>query len=255
MDRGTYSAASAGFYQMRKLEITNNNLANVNTPGFKRQFLTGEQQSFQDTFASALSGKDPYASPDHDRTPGVVNIKTQTDFSQGPIKNTGNPLDVALLNPNQFFVINGAGGQTEYTRAGNFTLNENNELVTQDGFSVAGDGGAIQLPDGVPEISNDGTIRVKNEAVGRIQVVQFDDPKVLEAIGNTRYKLGATGGQPQTVESTRMEPQALEMANVSVINNMIDLITTNRAFDAYTKAAQTIDSLNQVAITQVGRRQ
>ena len=253
MDRGTYAATSGGLLQMRKLEIVNNNLANVNTVGFKRQYLTSKEQPFEDTFAEAMSGIDPYAKGDHERTPGAVNIKTEIDFSQGAIRNTGNPLDVALTNPNDFFVVAGQNGQVEYTRAGNFTLGQEGQLVTQDGFAVSGDGGAISVSEGVASISTDGTVRVNNESVGRLQVVRFDDPHVLEAVGNSRFKLKNGTAQPQAVEG-RMEPQALEMANVSVINNMIDLIVTNRAFDAYTKASQTIDSLNQMAISQVGRR-
>ena len=105
MDRGIYTSASAGLYQLRKLEVVNNNLANINTVGFKKQILTGETQSFDQTLASAVAKDDPYAKGDHDRTPGVVNSRTVTDFTVGAIKNTGNPLDVALRNPNDFFVI------------------------------------------------------------------------------------------------------------------------------------------------------
>jgi len=86
-----------------------------------------------------------------------------------------------------------------------------------------------------------------------LQIVRFAETKGLQPVEGTRFKV-VSGPQPTSVEGF-VEPRALEMSNVSAVTGMIDLITTNRAFDAYTKAAQTIDSLNQAAITQVGRRQ
>lgn len=253
MDRGTYSAASGGLLQMRKIEVQNNNLANISTVGFKRQYLTSEAQSFDNTFASLLGGKDPYALPDHQRTPGVENIQTQTDFAQGPIKNTGNPLDVALRNPKDFFVINSPEGTT-YTRAGNFAISATGELVTSDGSQVQGDGGAISIPGPGASITPDGSIRQNGNFIARLQVVRFTDTSGLEQTGAARFKLKAGQTAPAQVQAM-LEPQALEMSNVSAISAMVDLMITNRAFEAYTKASQTIDGLNQTAITQIGRRQ
>lgn len=251
MERGSYSAASGGLLQFRKLDIVNHNLANINTPGFKKQVLTGDVQTFDQTLAQLVEGQDPYARGDHVRSPGTVNIKTATDFSPGPIKNTGNVFDVALRNQNDFFVINTAGGP-EYTRAGNFTLNSEGQLVTADGFEVAGDGGAITV-DGIgASITPDGTVRVNNTNVGRLQVVHVDDTLALERVGAARFKLNAGAAPPRPVEPD-VVPGALEMANVSAISSVIDLITANKAFDMYTKSAQTIDTMNNTAITQVGR--
>ena len=254
MDRGTYSAASAGLVNFRKLEVQNNNLANINTAGFKRQFITGSVQNFADTFANALKDTDPYAEPDHERTPGVVNIKTVTDFTLGPIKNTGNPLDVALSNPNDFLVVGTPDGNL-YTRAGDLTLDSTGNLVTQDGYSVLGDGGPITAQGVGVNIGPDGSVTASGQVVGRLQVARFNDPQVLERVGATRFKLPAGEAAPQTVEDPELVTQSLEMANVSAVSSMIDLVLTNRAFEAYTKAAQTIDQLNQMSVGQVGRRQ
>jgi len=252
MDIGTYAAASLGIVQLRKLEIQNNNLANVNTVGFKRQILVTSPEDFKDTFAKEFEGKDPYASGDQKRVATLNEVATHTDFSMGAIKSTGNPLDVALRNANDFFVVNTPQGRM-YTRAGNFTLDANGALVTQDGMQVQGDGGAIIAQGAGADIGADGTVRAGGNIVGRLQVVRFGDTKGLQPVEGTRFKI-ASGQQPAPVEGF-MEPRALEMSNVSAVTGMIDLITTNRAFDAYTKAAQTIDSLNQAAITQVGKRQ
>jgi flagellar basal body rod protein FlgG len=239
---------------MRKLEVQNNNLANLNTVGFKRQYLTAETQGFENTFASLLKkDKAPFAQPDHVRTPGVENIQTRTDFAVGPIKNTGNPLDVALRNANEFFVVNTPEGPM-YTRAGNFAINGSGELVTQDGMQIQGEGGAVAITGPGASISADGSVRVNREAVGRLQVVRFTDPGTLERVGGTRFKLAAGQQQPAAVEPS-LEPQALEMSNASAISSMVDMIVINRAFEAYTKAAQTIDGMNQSAISQIGKRQ
>jgi flagellar basal-body rod protein FlgF len=253
MDRGSYIAASGGMLQMQKLEVQNNNIANINTVGFKKQFVTAESQSFQNTFASLLGTRAPFAQPDHERTPGVENLQVRTDFSQGPIKNTGNPFDVALRNANDFFVLNTPQGPM-YTRAGDFTLSAASELVTQDGVTVSGDGGPIQITGPRPTIDASGGIRVNGLQVGRLQVVKVDDPSKLERVAGTRFKLAAGAAQPQPVE-TQVIPQSLEMSNVSPISSMVDLIVTNRAFEAYTKVSQTIDQMNQSSITQIGRRQ
>ncbi len=250
MDIGTYAAASGGVLQMRKLEVQNHNLANIDTVGFKGQYVVPIQQSFDQTLASTLDN-DPFGAADHARVPNVADVGTAIDFSQGPIRNTGNPFDAALRNTNDFFVINSPQGPL-YTRAGNFAISQNGELITQDGLQVQGDGGAILIQAPGARITQDGGIQIGANTVGRLQVVHFDDTTGLEAVSAARFRI-AGGAQPVQVEPY-VEPQTIEMSNVSAITGMIDLITTNRAFDAYSKAAQTIDSLNQISINQVGKR-
>jgi flagellar basal body rod protein FlgG len=243
---------------MRKLEVQNNNLANLNTVGFKGQYVVAETQDFGSTLASTMKNTDPNAAQDFERMPTISGIRTQIDFSQGPIQRTGNPLDAALRNAKDFFVVNTPQGP-QYTRAGNFTLSPTGELVTADGFQVQGEGGVITAPSPGVEILANGAVRSGPNAaggvpniVGRVQVVRFEDTSKLQAVEGARFK--ALGVQPVPVEPV-VEPQSLEMSNVSAITGMVDLISTNRAFEAYTKAAQSLDSMNQLAITQVGRRQ
>ena len=251
MDRGTYAAASAGIAQLQKLDVVNNNLANVNTAGFKRQLMVGRTQSFDDTLAKEVAAGDPFAKGDQARTPGVIDIETATDFSLGPIRETGNPLDVALENPNDFFVIATPDG-LQYSRAGNFTLSSSGQIVTQDGYAVQGDGGEINVTGAGTSVSSNGTVTSGGQQIGRLQVARFEDPSKLERVGATRFALGQAA-QPTQVEAAII-PQSLEMSNVSAISSVIDLITTNRAFDLYTKSAKTIDELNSTAIQQVGRK-
>lgn len=250
MDIGTYAAVSAGLLQMKKLEVENNNLANTSTVGFKRQYVVAEQQAFEQTLSGQL-GQGRYAKSDNQRVPSVGAYESYVDFSQGAIRQTGNPLDVALRTESDFFVVNTPNGR-QYTRAGNFTISQNGDLVTQDGLQVVGDGGAIQLPAPGAVINQDGSIQIQGITVGRLSVVRFTDLKGLEPVAGARFRLTG-GGQPQQVEPF-LEPKSLEMSNVSAVTGMIDLIQTNRAFDAYTKAAQSLDTLNQAAINQVGKR-
>ena len=252
MDNGTYSAASGGVLQLRKLDVVSNNLANVNTVGFKKQAVVSESQGFDETFAKLVEGQDPYARGDQARTPGVVHAKTVTDFSQGAIKNTDNPLDVALRNPKDFFVVNTPDGP-QYTRAGSFSLDSEGNVVTSEGFTVSGDGGGITAAGPGVSISGNGTVTSNKEEVGRLQVVRIDKTEQLEHVAGTRFKLVTGAAQPEAVEG-ELVPQSLEMSNVSVITGMLDMIAANRAFEMYTKSAQTIDGMNQTSINQVGRQ-
>ena len=250
MDSATYTAASNGIAQIHKLDLVSNNLANVNTPGFKRQIMIAEPQEFERTLASAQN-LDELAAQDIARTAGVTSLRTQTDFSPGPIKNTGNVFDVALRNPKDFFVVATPNG-TEYTRAGNFTLNANGEMVTHDGLVVQGDGGPITVNGPGASISPAGIVRTRAGDVGRLQVVRFEDTAGLERTSAARFTLKGGGAGPAPVEAD-LVPQALEMSNVSAITGVLGIISANRAFQAYANSAETIDSINQAAISQLGK--
>ena len=254
MERGSYVAASGGMLEMKRLEVVNNNLANIDTPGFKRELIMGDEESFDQTLASVTAKNDPFAKGDHDRSPGTVNVRSVTDFSPGPIEHTGNPFDLALRHPNDFFAINTANGGTQYTRAGNFTLNSNGELVTSDGQQVQGDGGAIQINDANVSIQPDGRVMANGNQVALVQVVHIDDTSQLRRTGNSRFVLPPGSATPEAVEFPEMVPESLEKANVSAVNGIIDLILTQRGFEMYTQTAQQIDTMNQSAIAQIGRK-
>lgn len=254
MDRGTYAAASAGVANLLKMQVVSNNLANVNTPGFKREFLVGESQSFDQTLAAQeqLTGvtTDPYAEGDHDRVLASVTVRSVTDFAPGPIKTTGNPLDVALQHDKDFFVVTGPQG-AQYTRAGAFSIDSAGNLVTGDGLAVQGDGGAINIPEGgAVRITESGEVFAGSQIVGRLQVARFEDPSSLVRVEGTRFQLGDSTPAPEFVEA-KVVPNSLEMANVSVVSNIVDLIATSRGFESYVKVAQSIDELNRTAINDI----
>lgn len=250
MDRGTYAAASSGLANLRKLEAINNNLANINTAGFKRQMIVTDEQQFDQTLAKELATDDPYAKGDHQRTPGVTNIRSAIDFSPGAIKHTGNPLDVALRKQNQFFVIQTPEGE-QYSRAGNFTLSSDGQIVTPEGFAVLGDGGAISTDGPGVNITSGGAVRGSGQEFGKLRVVEFTETSGLQQVGGNRFKV--VGGAAPSQVDPDLEPTSLEMANVSAVTSIVEMISASRGFELYTRTAQTIDQLNQTAITQVGR--
>ncbi|MCB0328198.1 MAG: flagellar hook-basal body protein [Bdellovibrionales bacterium] len=260
MDRGSYAAASAGMLHLTKIDLVNNNLANLSTPGFKGQYLTSRQTEFGDTLASTISARSPYAEGDQERTPGVTGIGTVTDFSVGPIENTAQPLHAALRKENEFFVINGPDGPL-YTRAGNFVLNESGKLSTPDGLTVSSGNGEITVNQGIPEITSGGLIQIRglpgglSQVGGRLQVVKFDDPSILERVGANRFKVrGADAQQGQVVNNPSIVPKSLERANISAVQAIVELISASRGFELYAKSAQSIDTMNQTAIQRLGSR-
>ncbi len=253
MERGSYVAASGGLIQLRRLDVVNNNLANVNTPGFKSQFLVNRTRSFDETLASKMGVKDPFAKKDDERSPAAVHINTATDFSAGPIKETGSPFDVALRNPKEFFSIQTPDGE-RYTRAGNFTLSVDGELVTQDGFPVVGDGGPIAVNGPNARISAAGIMTVGREQVGKLKIVRFEDPSNLQRVDGTRFNLAPGVAAPEQVDVVSVVPGALEMSNVSAISSIVELISANKGFDMYTKSVHAIDEMNTAAISRIGRR-
>jgi flagellar basal-body rod protein FlgF len=253
VDRATYVAASGGLRQLRRLDVTSNNIANVNTVGFKQQMVVSSEQRFEETFASELDKSNPYARADHDRTPGTTDIQTVTDYSPGSFITTGRDLDAALPNPKDFFVIQTPQGQ-QYTRAGNFSLSEDGTLVTPDGYQVQGDGGPITITGGRGMIAPGGSVLSDDQIVGRLQVVRIEEPLYLERMAASRFRPVSPLAQAAPVDEPEVLSQAVETSNVSAVQGMIDLVATNRAFEAYTKAAKTIDEINNAAVTQVGRR-
>ncbi len=244
MDRGLFTASSGGLLAAKQLDVNANNIANVSTVGYKAERLITRQQEFTDTL-SARFPKNERHRGDFERTPGVVVTGSSTDFTVGPIQYTGDPLHVAISNPKYFFTVNTPQGDL-LTRAGNFSKTADGTLVTADGLPVSGDGGPITLPQGPAKISPNGTITVNGQTVGRVRVVEVPNLNSLERVGATRFKLAS--GNAEAVENPYLAAESVEMPNVPVVEGMVDMITSSKAFEAYTKVAKTIDELNERAI-------
>jgi len=245
MERGLYSATSGGLLESRKLEVVANNLANINTVGFKASRVVARQQEFGDTLASTISNIASRAQSDQNHTPGVVDVEVATDFTPGPINTTGNPLDAALSDQSQFFVVQ-VDGQERYTRAGNFTLNSEGTLSTTDGKPVLGEGGPIIVTGGPAKITGNGSVMVNGLKAGALRVVSISDLTKLEKEGGTRFKLQQ--GAQATQVPAQVVPGSLEMPNINVVQSMVEMISTQRAFEGYAKTTQTIQELHDTSL-------
>jgi flagellar basal-body rod protein FlgF len=208
----------------RSLDIIANNVANASTTAFKREGLSFNSYLSQ---GGASGSKKPLQL--------VVDKAAFRDPSNGPIKSTGNPLDLAISGEG-YFAVQTASGATEYTRNGSFQLNNQGQMVTHSGEIVLGDGGqGITLPDTVSElnISGDGfiTARIDNgkdlAQLGKLNFVKFDDEQSLQSVGNGLYTSNAAT-QPET--DGQIIQGAIEGSNVEPIREMTSMIQVLRSY-------------------------
>ena len=234
--------------QARRLEVLANNLANVNTPGFKRDVPTF-QARLAEAFEQGLAA--PGQSPKDDVGGGVTLHEVATDFSAGEMKQTDLPTDLAIVGDG-FFQVQAANDQVLLTRAGNFAVTTGGELVTQEGNRpvLDADGSPIVLTPGLPwHVTNDGFVIQEGTALG-LGLVQPSSLSDLVKIGENLFRPLAD------VES--IEPAArnvrqgfLELSSVSPTLEMMSLIETTRAFEANTKLIQHQDSMLSSLIERV----
>jgi flagellar basal-body rod protein FlgF len=240
MDNAIYVGLSRQIILERELDIAANNLANVDTVGFK--------------FESMISNDDPVTMPTPGVTPTTVNFTADAgvarDFTQGSLTQTGAPLDVAI-DGKGFFQINTAAGP-RYTRDGRFRTDDSGKLVDQDGDPVDGGGDIVLDPKkGAPTISQNGVVSQQGEIVGHISVVTFDSLSALSKDGANQYRndsnLTAT---PATNPDIRQG--FLEQSNVEPIRQITRLIEVNRAYDAVASMMSTTQDLSSNAVQRLG---
>lgn len=239
------------------MDVLTNNLANVNTNGYKKEGATS--QSFDSILAYKI--KDTSEGPHLARrigvnNPGVKIGEGYTDFSQGPIKTTGNTFDMALTDSGFFAVeFTGKSGETsvKYTRDGNFTLTEDGRLVTQDGDAVLNrDGKPIKIdPLLEAQINTSGQIIQDGKVVDTIQVTDFEDYNYLEHYGENYFE--PVEGAQEKKSPAQIYAGYLETSNVSAVTEMVNMITVQRAYESNQKVITTIDSTLDIAANQLGK--
>ncbi len=243
MIKGIYNSASAMIPRIRQQEVIANNIANASTPGFKKDSV------FMSELGRAQINNLPRKS-DWERP---MLDQVYTDYGQGSLDQTGNPMDIAIDGPG-FFVTQDAAGENALTRDGVFTRDGLGFLVTTDGEMVQSDSGPIQLPQGEVSISDDGIVSVDGEEISRLSVVIVDDPTTLEKVRPGKYKA------PEGVELTAALDFAvrqgyIESSNVDVVMQMVEMISSYRNYEADSKALQTQDESLGRLINDVGRTQ
>jgi len=248
MNRGLWTVASGGLAAQDRMEAVTQNLANANTPGYK-----AERVLFRVEPLTRAPVEDPFLDPVLNRTAAqVAERATVRDFSQGPIRPSGNALDVAIEGDGFFTVATGRGER--YTRAGNFALDGDGYLVTAAGDRVQGEQGDLRLPRGDVAVGADGTIRVDGASVGRLKVVTAGDPPQLVPEGATLFApVPNADVTPLDASAVHLVPGALEAANVDAVTSMVDLVDVARGYEAYMRSLQRLDQVAQKSIDEVGR--
>ncbi len=239
MPYGMYISAEGAQVQAQRLQTIANNLANVETPGFKRDVAT-----FQARFAEAIQQGDDYSGSRtvNDLGGGVKMIDTATDFSSTSLRNTDMPTDFAV-NGDGFFAVRSPNGETLLTRAGNFTIDANGQLRTQDGLPVLDEaGGEISIDNTRPwDVQAGGRIMQDGASVGVGLVRPASLGDLVKVGGNMFRSLGPTA--PVTTELRDIRQGFLEQSGASPTREMMAMIETTRAFEANTKLIQYQDSM------------
>lgn len=257
MLRGLYTAYTGLRNEQNRMDILTNNLANASTVGFKKEGSTS--QAFRDVLAVKVKDSSVglwNVQPIGLNRLGVKIGENYTDYSQGSFRVTDNTYDLALSGSG-FFALeytNSAGEtSTKYTRAGDFTLTQEGYLVNNDGMYVLDtQNRRIQLNTLVDStIDETGTIYQEGEAVAQIQVADFEDYDYLEKYGDTFFqpKEGAS-----LIDGTaEVKSGVLEMSNMSVVTEMVNMISVTRAYESNQKIVQTYDESLDIAVNQLGR--
>ncbi len=224
---------------MRHLERIANNLANVNTVGYRQDRI----------FTEVLKEEIDAESAPH----STRRMHQYADHRTGSMESTGNPLDVAINGEGFFVVNNPETGESHYTRAGRFVLNEDGVLQTPNGLVVDGSSGQIDFPPegGDIEIRRNGDILFFDQLLGSLRVVQFDDPSQLKRIDDASFLAGDQ--IPQDIEEPAIIQGQVEMSNVNALVAMTELIENSRLFESQQKAMRTIDLYLQRATRELAR--
>lgn len=243
--------------QNLKMQVIANNLANVNTTGFKKDRANFETLAYQQIVAQGAQsdGQNQYA-VGLSLGSGVAMAGTARMETQGSLTTTGNGLDLAIEGQG-YFQVAMADGSTAYTRAGNFSLSSEGVIVTPDGQPLQPQ---IQVPEGATALTvgSDGTVSAtlagesEPTELGRIETARFVNPAGLQALGNNLYAETAASGQAQTGAAGTegrgaLRQGALEGSNVNVVEELVDMIETQRAYEVNSKMISATDEMLQYA--------
>jgi flagellar basal-body rod protein FlgG len=276
MLRGFYTAASGMLTQQRMTEMYTNNMANSNTPGFKADQASVRafpelllqrihHQGIPNTNRTLPSGK----------TIGSINSGSYVQesipsFLQGDLQDTGRKTDIALLEQNipinpqtgqksaLFFTVQDANGDVKYTRNGNFTIDGQGFLTTNEGYYVLGENGQpISIESGDFQLREDGTVLENGQAVGRINISIADNPNLLIKEGNGLFRSENGQGLPSAIGlngvTYTLQQGFVERSNVDTAQTMTQMLSAFRAFEANQKVLQAYDKSLEKTVNEIGR--
>ena len=253
MIRGLYTAATGMNAMQNQIDVTSNNISNVNTIGFKQ-----DRAEFQDLMYESLNYTAGQTSEITTNPTGIdvgLGVRTsgiQKNFLEGDLKTTSNTLDLAITGDG-FFQITMPNGEIAYSRGGAFKLDNEGNIVNGSGYMLEPQ---ITVPEDLINltIANDGTVTAEDPTtgdvtnLGQITTVDFINPAGLTPLGNSLYMASEASGDP--IEGIPSEEQfgsieqgMVELSNVKLVNEMVDLITAQRAYEANSKAITTSDDM------------
>jgi flagellar basal-body rod protein FlgG len=236
MLEGLYSAAAGMVAQQQKIDSVANDLANVNTTGYKHTRVAFRDLLYvDDASGNVHSGA------------GAAAASIGRGFEAGALRQTGNPLDVAIQGPG-FLRVRRADGTDALTRDGALRLDARGRLVTERGELVQP---AITAPAGTKDsdisIATDGAVTANGRRLGRIQVVDVRSPDALQAIGDNLFRTTSASGAAQSLPTGRLTQGTLEASNVDVADAMTQMIDAQRTFQLTSRAIQIQDQMLQMA--------
>jgi len=255
MNPALWAAKTGLDAQQTRMAVVSNNLANVNTTGFKKSRAVFEDLLYQNVRqVGGATSQDTQAPSGMSLGTGVRVVATEKTYTQGSLNNTGNSLDLAISGRG-FFQVLLPDGTLAYTRAGDFQMNNQGQLVTSSGYAVQP---GISIPQGAQSITvgNDGVISVllagasAPTQVGQVQLADFVNPAGLQPRGENLLVESASSGSAQTGNPGlsglgTLNQGMVESSNVNVVEEMVNMIETQRAYEMNTKAIQTTDQMLQ----------
>lgn len=244
MYKGLYISTSGSAAQEMRLDMITNNIANVNNNGYKKSI-----PAFESFLPKEIVKND---------TAYVAASAEAIDYTQGPLVQTGDPLNIAIEGKG-FFAVSASDGTTMYTRKGEFSLDKNRRLITQDGKTVLGSGGEITLPKADSVIIDEkGKILAitgkEVSAVNALRIVNMAEPYPLEDAGNGLLRATSDIKEEESnFKETSVRQGFLEGSNVSAVTELVAMIEVSRAYESYQKIMRTIDDINARAVSEIAR--
>jgi flagellar basal-body rod protein FlgG len=261
MNPALWAAKTGLDAQQTRMSVTSNNLANVNTTGYKKSRAVFEDLLYQNVRqVGASTSQDTLSPTGLSLGTGVRVVATEKNYTQGSMQQTGNALDLAVSGRG-FFQVLLPDGTLGYTRDGNFETNAQGELVTSSGYRVQP---GISIPDGAQSVTvgKDGVVTVQLAGqtnptqVGTIQIFDFINPSGLQPRGENMLIESASsgpaqGGTPGLNGLGMIEQGSLEASNVNVVEELVNMIETQRAYEMNSKAISTTDQMLEYVTTQL----
>jgi len=249
MENASLVGLSRQMALQRELDVVSNNIANLNTTGFKADNVVFQEFLMPGARANQFAGADRQLSFVHDRA-------TWLDLSQGPVEHTGNPLDVAISG-NAFLTVQTPRGE-RYTRNGALQINAQGQLVTSEGLAVIGQNGPIvfQPNDRDISIGIDGLISVRegqnttDSQRGKLKLASFDQPQRLQKDGTSTY-MAPAGVTPQVPADARVSQGAIEKSNVKSVMEMTRMVEVTRAYTQIASLLQSQSDTRKSAIDKL----